>query len=84
MDMKESQELKNTIGSLISKANAWDNVSDFFNGNDKIKPYYLEIVDKLLSDNCQSSYIMIVQTIEKLLDIIETLQDDINYYEDKL
>lgn len=83
MDIKESDKLHETISELISKSNSWDRLINFFVNNKEIEPYYKMAQQKAC--NCQyfGTDIICILTIEKLLDEIQNLKDELQSYDNQ-
>lgn len=82
--MSREDELKKEINILTSKANSWDRIEKFFKENKDIAPYYTETVEECRRDNYFGCATMMVITMEKLLEKISDLEDDIEYLEKEL
>ncbi|MFR2889116.1 MAG: hypothetical protein ACLTDM_13085 [Clostridium butyricum] len=63
--------------------NNWRKIEDFFNTNEDIQIYYERVKEKYTYNNCDDATHMII-TIEKLLERIQDLEDDLEYLERKL
>lgn len=78
--LKEIEEATKTNGMQIdrsyytklkSMAGAWDTIEKFFETEEVLKDIYQETVSECLKDNCQSTAIMMILTIKKLMDYAE-------------
>lgn len=72
------QKIKDEMDSLRSGYNGWNRLVEFFESNKQIQPYYEEIVEECRRDNYFGMATMMVMTIEKLLEEIEDLKDEID------
>lgn len=61
--------------------NNWRKIEDFFNTNEDIQIYYERVKEKYTYNNDATHMII---TIEKLLERIQDLEDDLEYLERKL
>lgn len=78
MNSIEEKELINKISGLVSKANAYEKIEKFFNDDSsRVKKYYIEASNNLIKQGCYSSAIIIIETIENILDKIENLEEEI-------
>ena len=68
--------LNDELSSLRSRANSYDSVKNFFNTNARVEPYWNEVREQCIRDNCQSVPTMMILTIEKLLDEIDNLEEE--------
>jgi len=71
------ENIKNNQG----KINGYIRITDFFNTDKQVKTYFDEIKEQCRKDNYFGEATMIIMTIEKLLEKIDDLEDDKNYYE---
>lgn len=73
------QEIKEEMSSLRSGYNGWKRIVDFFETNKQIKPYYEETIEECRRNQCFGMATIMVLTMEKLLDEIEDLKDEIDF-----
>lgn len=71
------------ISVLQSNSNSFKQIEHFFNSNKQIQKYYTDIKEQCIKDNCYGVSTMMVVTIEKLLDTIEDLEDEIKFLENQ-
>lgn len=62
---------KSEYEKLRSKAGGWETLEKFFETKEGLKDIYQETVEECLRDNCYSVAVMMVLTIEKLMDYAE-------------
>ena len=58
-------------------------IERFFKNNKDVQKYYQEAVEECRRDNCFGVATMMVIAMEKMLERIEDLEDDIKWYEEK-
>lgn len=59
---------REVMNELISKSNSWDRLVRFFENSDEIQDYYKLSREECKKYNCSSEAIMMIVTIEKLLE----------------
>lgn len=82
--MSREDELKKEIDKLRGKANSWDRIEKFFKENKDIAPYYNEAVEECRRDNCFGCATMMIIAMEKVLEKVSDLEDDVEYLEKEL
>lgn len=66
---------------IVANSNSYKQIKHFFDSNKQIQKYYTEIKEQCIKDNCYGVATMMVVTIEKLLETIEDLEDEIKFLE---
>ena len=56
---------------LKCKASSWETIENFFENEPVLKDIYKETVDECLRNNCQSTPVMIMSTVRKILEYAE-------------
>ena len=72
-------DIKKEMDSLRSGYNSWNRLVGFFKTNKQIQPYYEEIHEQCRRDNYFGMATMMIMTIEKLLEEIDGLKDEIDF-----
>ena len=81
MDIDEKKELEDKIRSLTSKSNSWERMVEFFESNKSIKEYYDDVSEECRRNQSFGYATIMILTIEKLLEKIDDLKDDVKYLE---
>lgn len=71
------------LSKLRSSAGSWNMIEQFFDNNKDIQKYYQEAREECRRDNCFGVATMMVIAMEKMLERIEDLEDDVRWYEEK-
>jgi hypothetical protein len=75
MNIIEQKQLTDTINDLVGKANGWDDLRKFFDENLDIQRYYKESQRECWDDGCYSASMIMTHTIEKLLSLVEDVEN---------
>lgn len=70
-------DIKKEMDSLRDGYESWSIVEGFFKNNERLKNYYADINDPCVLNNYLGRAIMVTRTIEKLLEEIDDLKDEI-------
>ena len=73
------------IDKLKSRANAWTSLDNWFTRKAKVDPLFkllvAQVSNELFENGCHSAYIHRVTVVEKLLERVAELEDEIKYLE---
>lgn len=69
------KEINQKVSKLVSKANSFDRLEEFFEKDKRINPYYKQAVEECIRDNCYGVATMMIVALEKMLDRLEDLDD---------
>lgn len=69
------KEINQKVSKLVSKANSFDRLEEFFEKDKRINPYYKQAVEECIRDNCYGVATMMIVALEEMLDRLEDLDD---------
>lgn len=70
------KRIKSDLERLVSKSNSWDRIVDYIKNDSRARQYLEQIQDDMLAANNQSQVVMIISTVDLILEKITEYEEE--------